>query len=136
MNFRRSDGNVLIEFIFIAVLIMVPLSLMAPSVYYLSNNFLAMSNAVRSGTRMLAISADFQSGKQKTSLIIRKELLQAGLDPNLFQIQVTCSEQACLSPGGFVTVKLSGASSLHNPLLDSISVPISVSQTIEVSGLQ
>ena len=136
MNFRRADGNVFVEFIFIAVLMMVPISLLATSAYSLASNFLAMSNAVRSGARMLAISADIQSGKQKTTLIIRNQLQQAGLDPNLYQIQVTCSQRPCLSSGGFVTVRLSGASKLRNPLLDSVSVPLSVSQTVEVSGLQ
>ena len=135
MNNSRCEGNVLVEFIFVATVILVPICLLAVSAFSVTSNFLAMSNAVRSGTRMLAISADVQSGKLKATLIIRKKLQQAGLDPNLYEIQVNCSERQCLSPGGFVTIRLSGVSRLHNPLLDSVSVPISVSQTMEVSGL-
>ena len=136
MTVNRCDGNVLVEFVFIAVMIMLPLCLMATSAYSLATNYLAMSNSVRSATRTLAVSENLQSGKQRAALIVRKQLQQAGLDPSAYQIQFTCSEQPCLTSGGFVTIRLSGNARLHTPFLDSVTMPLSVSQTMEVSGSQ
>lgn len=136
MKDSRCEGNVLVEFVFIALGIMVPICLVITSAYSLASNFLALSNAARSATRMLAIAEDAQSGRQKATLIIRKQLQQAGLNPNWYQIQVTCTQRPCLTPAGFVTIKISGNSRLHAPFLDSVTVPLSVSQTMEVSGLQ
>ena len=114
-HISSDDGNVIVEFIAITVGLLVPLSIIANSSIMVANAYLATDISARTAARAFVVSSSDASGSRAANSA-------AGLsaqdfdshDPSI-TTKITCSKNPCLSPGGFVTVRVSKEVRLNLP---------------------
>jgi len=113
--FRSDAGNVIVEFIGITVGLLVPLSIVANSSLLVANAYLATDVAARTAARAFVVSgndvAAFRSATSAARLSAQDFISEGGT----ITTQISCSKKPCLSPGGFVTVKISKEIILNLP---------------------
>lgn len=137
IRIKADNGNVIVEFIGITVALLVPLSIIASSSISVANAYLSTDVSARTATRAFVVSSSDASG-------IRAANSAAGLVAKDFDAhnaaittKVTCSKNPCLSPGGFVTVRVSKEVALNLPrAFGSRSVVVSSQHTSVVDELR
>ena len=136
-QFRPDRGNVIVEFIGITIALLVPLSIIASSSIMVANAYLSTDVSARIAARAYVLSSNDASGTRAANLA-------AGLSSQDFDsqvlirpIKVSCTKIPCLSPGGFVTVRVSKEVNLNLPkALGSRSVVVSAQHTAVVDELR
>jgi hypothetical protein len=134
---KADNGNVVVEFIGITVALLVPLSIIASSSTSVANAYLSTDVSARTAARAFVVSSSDAGG-------IRAANSAAGLVAQDFDAhnaaittKVTCSKNPCLSPGGFVTVRVSKEVALNLPrAFGSRSVVVSSQHTAVVDELR
>jgi hypothetical protein len=124
---NADDGNVIVEFIGITVALLVPLSIIASSSIMVANAYLATDVSARTAARAFVISNSAAG------------LLAQDFDSHNAAIttKITCSKNPCLSPGGFVTVRVSKEVRLNLPrAFGSRSVVVASQHTAIVDELR
>ena len=106
---RDDSGNAVLEFLFLAVLLMVPLVYLLLTVFTVQRAAYAVSSASREAGRVF-VSADSAAlgrarAEQATAIVLR----DSGLTAAAAGLDLTCSAQPCLTPGATVTVVLTYA---------------------------
>lgn len=137
MRFRSDAGNVIVEFIGITVALLVPLSIIANSCILVANAYLATDISARTAARAFVVSSSDANGTRAASSA-------AGLSAQDFDsrnaaitTKISCTENPCLSPGGFVTVKISKEVKLNLPAaFGSHSVLVTSQHTSVVDELR
>jgi hypothetical protein len=137
MRFRSDAGNVIVEFIGITVALLVPLSIIANSCILVANAYLATDISARTAARAFVVSSSDANGTRAASSA-------AGLSAQDFDsrnaaitTKISCTENPCLSPGGFVTVKISKEVKLNLPAaFGSRSVLVTSQHTSVVDELR
>ena len=137
MRFRSDVGNVIVEFIGITVALLVPLSIIANSCILVANAYLATDISARTAARAFVVSSSDANGTRAASSA-------AGLSAQDFDsrnaaitTKISCTENPCLSPGGFVTVKISKEVKLNLPAaFGSRSVLVTSQHTSVVDELR
>jgi len=136
-QFRPDRGNVIVEFIGITIALLVPLSIIASSSIMVANAYLSTDVSARIAARAYVLSSNDASGTRAANSA-------AGLSSQDFDsqvlirpIKVSCTKNPCLSPGGFVTVRVSKEVNLNLPkALGSRSVIVSAQHTAVVDELR
>jgi len=136
-QFRPDRGNVIVEFIGITIALLVPLSIIASSSIMVANAYLSTDVSARTAARAYVLSSNDASGTRAANSA-------AGLSSQDFDsqvlmrpIKVSCTKNPCLSPGGFVTVRVSKEVNLNLPTaLGSRSVVVSAQHTAVVDELR
>ena len=103
---RDDSGNAVLEFLFLAVLLMVPLVYLLLTVFTVQRAAYAVSSASREAGRVF-VAADSEAlgrarAEQATAIVLR----DSGLTAQPGGLDLTCSAQPCLTPGATVTVVL------------------------------
>ena len=105
-HYVSSDGNVIIEFIGITVALLVPLSIIASSSILVANAYLSTDISARTAARAFVVSSSDASGSRAAnsaaSLVAQDFDSRNSAKPT----RISCTKHPCLSPGGFVTVRV------------------------------
>jgi hypothetical protein len=134
---NADDGNVIVEFIGITVALLVPLSIIASSSIMVANAYLATDVSARTAARAFVISSSDASGSRAANSAAG--LIAQDFDSHNAAIttKITCSKNPCLSPGGFVTVRVSKEVRLNLPrAFGSRSVVVASQHTAIVDELR
>jgi len=111
MNRRVSGdgGNALVEFTFLAVLLMVPLTYLLLSVFQVQRAAYAVTAATREAGRAFATAPDDASGYARAEQAARIALADHGLPLESREIGIDCTSHPCLVPGGRIHVAIDTA---------------------------
>jgi hypothetical protein len=134
---KVEDGNVIVEFIGITVALLVPLSIIANSSILVANAYLATDVSARTAARAFVVSSSDASGSRAANSAAG--LIAQDFDSRDAAIttKITCSKNPCLSPGGFVTVRVSKEVRLNLPIaFGSRSVVVASQHTAVVDELR
>ena len=135
--FTLDEGNVIVEFIGITIALLVPLSIIANSSIMVANAYLSTDVSARTAARAFVVSSSDASGSRAASAAAR--LVGQDFDSRnwAITIKISCSKNPCLSPGGFVTVRVSKQVDLNLPrALGSRSVVVTSQHTSVVDELR
>lgn len=111
MRLRRDDGTAIIEFVFVAVLVMVPLVYLVVAVATVQRNTLAVTQAARDAGRAFATSESTAQARTRVAAAVRLALADQGL-PDDAEIRFVAAGADCaarpitprLVPGAEFTV--------------------------------
>jgi len=134
---KVEDGNVIVEFIGITVALLVPLSIIANSSILVANAYLATDVSARTAARAFVVSSSDANGSRAANSAAG--LIAQDFDSRDAAIttKITCSKNPCLSPGGFVTVRVSKEVRLNLPIaFGSRSVVVASQHTAVVDELR
>lgn len=101
---RGDDGNAMVEFVYLAVLLMVPLVYVMLAVFQVQRAAYAVSSAAREAGRVYAASADDSTASSTALLAARIVMRDSGIELAPGDLKITCPRQPCLQPGGRVFV--------------------------------
>ena len=108
---RDDDGTAIVEFVFLAVLVMVPLVYLIAAVATVQRNSLAVTQAARDAGRAFATSESAPEARQRVEAAVRLALGDQGL-PDDADVRFVASGASCsaapiaprLTPGAEFTV--------------------------------
>ncbi len=128
----RSDdgGSAIVEFVFLAVLLMVPLVYVLLTVFKVQGASYAVSSAAREAGRVYATADDESLGADRAVAAAAIVMADSGLVLDAGGLQITCSAQPCHTPGARIEVEI--AHDVVLPLVPSVldgSAPASVHVT-------
>ena len=112
---KADDGNVIVEFIGITVALLVPLSIIASSSIMVANAYLSTDVSARVAARAFVVSTSDSSGNRAANIAAGLAAQDFDARDAAITTKVTCSKNPCLSPGGFVTVRVSKEVKLNLP---------------------
>lgn len=136
MRRRREDGSALVEFAWLAIILLIPLLWIVLSVFEVQRGAFAISGAARAAGRAFALADNDALGRVEARAAVREALDDQGIPGQGFRMTVGCGQPDCHARGAVITVKVwtrvrlpllpdilgSGAPSFH---LDSThTVPI------------
>ncbi|MFL6158383.1 MAG: hypothetical protein ACJ72D_20015 [Marmoricola sp.] len=128
---EREDGTAIIEFVWLAVLLLLPLLYVVLAVFDLQRTAYAASVAARSASRAFVSAPDQASGYRAARVAAALAFADQGLTTGSVAVTVTCRPRPdqCLSPGSVVStqVRARAALPLAGPLLGDGAPAISVS---------
>jgi Flp pilus assembly protein TadG len=109
MSRRRlvaDDGNAIVEFVYLAILLLVPLTYLLLTVFRVQAASYAVSGATREAGRVFVTttSADDADARAATGASI--VLADSGLELDETELRISCSAHPCLTPGGTVEVSI------------------------------
>lgn len=104
--FSADDGNAIVEFCFLAVLIMIPLAYAMLGVFTVQNAAYALSSATREGGRAVASSNGRDDAAARAYTAAEIAMRDHGLRLAPGELRVTCSAQPCATPGASVTITI------------------------------
>ena len=135
--FTLDEGNVIVEFIGITVALLVPLSIVANSSIMVANAYLSTDVSARTAARAFVVSSSDVSGSRAASAAAGLVGQDFDSRNGAITIKISCSKNPCLSPGGFVTVRVSKQVDLNLPrALGSRSVVVTSQHTSVVDELR
>lgn len=129
---RGDDGNAIVEFVYLAVLLMVPLVYVLLTVFQVQRAAYAVSSAAREAGRVFVTSRDAESAGDRARSAAAIVLRDSGLALAPGDLRVRCSGASCLEPGSRVDVVVRHRVSL--PLLPRVlgdHAPATVTVTSE-----
>ena len=103
---RGDAGNALVEFVFLAVLMMVPLTYVLLTVFRVQGAAFAMSSAAREAGRVYATSGDVDAAGERAFAAARLVMADSNLDLARDELTITCSSDPCLTPGSRIDVRM------------------------------
>jgi Flp pilus assembly protein TadG len=116
MTGREARGTALVEFTWLAILLLVPLVYIVLSVFEVQRGAYAVSTASRSAARAFSLAPSEAEGQARARAAVRSALDDQGLAGQRFDLEFSCHPGgACLQPGSTVTVYL--RTSVNLPLL-------------------
>jgi len=115
MRFRSDAGNVIVEFIGITVALLVPLSIIANSCILVANAYLATDISARTAARAYVVSSSDANGTRAANSAAGLSAKDFDSRNSAITTKISCTKNPCLSPGGFVTVKISKEVKLNLP---------------------
>jgi hypothetical protein len=99
-------GNALIEFVFLAVLLMIPLVYVLLTVFHVQRAAYAANAATREAGRAFATADSDAAGFTRAAAAASVALADHGLRLAAGQPLIDCSAQPCLTPGARIHVSL------------------------------
>lgn len=136
MKLQADRGNAAVEFIVVAVFLLIPICYSAIACASAVNEYLTVNSAARNGAREFVLQADETSARAAALAQVRQQLAHAKLGNTTYSIQITCTEHPCFMPDGFVTLQVKGKRKFSVPLLGSVQIPISATQTLAIDTLR
>ena len=115
MTRRRDErGTALLEFVWLAILLLVPLLYVVLAVFETQRAAYAASAAARSATRAFVTAPDQRSAFARADAAARLAFGDQGIDAADFSLTITCrpDPQRCLTPGSVVSAEVRSAADL------------------------
>ena len=134
LNEGGDDGNAIVEFVVLAVLLMLPLTYVMVAVFRLQAASYGVAAASRDAGRAF-VAADTSGEAHERAAIAAAIVLadqQVALDPS--RLEISCTAVPCLTPGALVTVRLSSPVDL--PLLPAVLGGAAPSITVAATHLE
>ena len=104
----RERGSALVEFSWLALLLMVPLVYLLLAVFDVQRGSYAVSDGTRAAARAYSLASSPGEGKARAEAALRQALADQGLEGHPHDLRITCRPaDACLQPGSTVTVEVS-----------------------------
>jgi hypothetical protein len=100
---RGDDGNAIVEFVYLAILMMIPLTYLLITVFRVQGAAYAVSSATREAGRVFVTSADADADARATAAA-SMVMADSGLALDERQLSIDCSARPCLTPGAHVDV--------------------------------
>ncbi len=115
---RGEQGSAIVEFVWLGMLLLVPLLYIVLAAFEVQRTAFASSAAARSATRAFVTSPDQATGHARAAAAARLAFRDQGLDGG--SVRITCRPDpvACLSPGSVVVATVDSRVSL--PLVPSV----------------
>lgn len=101
-----EDGSAVVEFVFLAVLLLVPLVYLLLAAFQVQRAAYAASAAAREAGRGFVTAASGADAELRARAAADVALRDHGLDADSVGLSVTCSARPCLTPGAAVTVRI------------------------------
>jgi len=98
-----------LEFLFLAVLLMVPLVYVLLTVFAVQRAAYAVASASREAGRVFVAADSTALGQRRAEQATALVLRDSGLVGEPGSLELTCSAQPCLTPGATVSVDLTSA---------------------------
>lgn len=134
---KTDAGNVIVEFIGITVALLVPLSIIANSSIVVANAYLSTDISARMAARAFVVSSSDASGARAAKSAVTSISQDFNSGGSVINTKISCTKNPCLSPGGFVTVKVSNHVNLKLPsTFGSRSVVVTAQHTSVVDELR
>lgn len=103
----RDDGNAQIEFLGVALLLLVPLAYLVLVVGRVEAASFAVEGAARESARVAAAADTPEEGAQRAETVTRFALRDQGFDDDPSSaLRLSCSSTPCLVPGSTVTARV------------------------------
>jgi len=99
-----DDGNAIVEFVYLAVLLMVPLVYVLLTVFKVQGAAYAVSSAAREAGRVYATSDVIDEGGPRALVAARLVMRDSNLTLPGRDLRISCSSDPCLAPGSRVNV--------------------------------
>lgn len=99
-----DDGNAIVEFVYLSVLLMVPLVYVLLTVFQVQRAAYSASSAAREAGRVFASAEDVGSAEQRARTAAAIVLHDSGLTLRPGDLHISCSSDPCLAPGSRVVV--------------------------------
>ncbi len=117
---RSEQGTALIEFVWLAILLLVPLVYVMLGVFETQRTAYAASAAARSAGRAFLTAPTEQSARGRAELAARISFADQGIDDPGFSLRIECrpAPKDCLSPGSVVTAHITSRARL--PLMPTV----------------
>lgn len=103
---RGEDGTAILEFLGLAVLLMVPLAYVLLTVFEVQRAAYAVSSATREAGRVFVTADSTAQGEVRAFAAAGIVLRDSGLALQPGGLVLACSADPCLTPGATVTVQL------------------------------
>ncbi len=113
-----DDGNAIVEFVYLAVLLMVPLLYVLLTVFQVQRAAFAASSAAREAGRVFVTADDVGVAEERARTAAGIVLRDSGLSLDGDDLRISCSSSPCLEPGSRVVVVISHRVTL--PLLPKV----------------
>jgi Flp pilus assembly protein TadG len=98
-----DEGNAIVEFVYLAILMMIPLAYLLLTVFRVQGAAYAVSSATREAGRVFVTSARSDADERATSAA-SLVMADSGLELDASQLRVRCSTRPCDTPGANVDV--------------------------------
>jgi len=102
---RRPDGNALIEFVVLAVALLIPTLYLVLTLGSVQAAVFAADVIARDAARIHATETDPAAASARSSAHARMVLEDFGLEPGDV-VEIRCTEDPCATPGGTVTASV------------------------------
>ena len=102
--FRDESGMALVEFIGVAIVLMIPLIYLASMVSVVARGTMAADASARAAARMFVISATDASAKKKAKAVVARVIADHELTGASSSMSLSCASSPCLTLGSSVTV--------------------------------
>jgi len=137
MRVKSDAGNAIVEFIGITVALFVPLSVVANACILIANAYLATDISARTAARAFVVSSSDTDGTRTANSAAGVSAKDFDSGNTVIITKILCTHNPCLSPGGFVTVKVSKEVRLNLPaVFGSRSVLVTSQHTSVVDELR
>lgn len=101
-----DEGSALIEFVFLAVVLLIPLVYLVITVARIQAGSLAVEQAAREASRAFVTAPDIRSGDVRARAAAALAYGDQGFRPPApGQVAIACGGESCLEPGERVTVR-------------------------------
>lgn len=111
---RQESGTAIVEFVWLAILLLVPLLYIVIAVFVAQRTAYAASAAARSAARAFITSPDQPTAYARAETAARLAFADQGLAAAPMTVRITCRPDpgACLSPGSVVTAEVRSSAAL------------------------
>lgn len=106
LRIDRDRGNAIVEFVFLAVLLMVPLVYVLLTVFKVQAAAYAVSSAAREAGRVYATSTELDAAGPRAFAAANLVMADSNITLDPGDVSITCSSTPCLQPGSQVNVVL------------------------------
>jgi Flp pilus assembly protein TadG len=111
---RSQAGTAIVEFVWLAILLLVPLLYIVLAVFDTQRAAYAASAAARSASRAFVTSPDQATAYDRAEAAARLAFGDQGIDAAAFTLAITCrpDPDQCLTPGSVVSAQVRSAADL------------------------
>lgn len=126
---RNDSGMALLEFVWIVVALIIPVSYIASACWTIAQQQMAFTAATHAASRAVVLSATQGQAHQRMNAVVATVLQERlGQTPS-YSVDLQCQFANCLVPGAFVTVHVSGFVKVWMPLVGAYQVRLATSDT-------
>lgn len=99
-----EDGSAVVEFLFLSLLLMVPLVYFIITVGQIQGGSFAVVGAADQAAKVFVAQPDAASGRAAAEQAVRIALADYGHEPGSASLDTSCQPADCMAPGSAVTV--------------------------------
>ncbi len=103
---RDDEGNAMVEFVFLAVLLMVPLVYVLLTVFRVQGAAYAVSSAAREAGRVFTTTESSDGASDRAFAAAAMVMRDSGLALSPRELHIRCAADPCLTPGATVDVSI------------------------------